>query len=236
MSHEPAHPVGHRSVIRPSLHLLECGHQVDEFQGVKNTPAESEKSIIGWKFVLKTCEQYIDFYKNDHWVPLEVEIVKGEVLYEDDSLRVLWKAKFDLISDTNQDIIPIDHKTMRQRRDKITLNNQFIGQCLLMKSRKLVINKIGFQTTLEPKERFVREIMNISADRLIEWQSEILPYYAYKLLNYTEENHWPPNYTHCENIYGKCAFVNVCEADRGMRGEELRLNFKIGSRWDPQND
>jgi hypothetical protein len=213
-----------------------CGHQPNEFPGVKNTPPESEKYLIGWKYALDTCHQYIEYYKNDHWVSLEAEVVKGEILYENDDIRVLWKAKFDWIVDTNDDILPVDHKTMKQRRDKISLNNQFTGQCLLMKTRKVIINKIGFQTTLKPEEKFIREIVNYSSDRLIEWQSEILPYYAYKLLDYTEQAHWPPNYTHCENIYGKCQFVQVCEADRNMRGEELRLNFIKGSRWDPTND
>jgi hypothetical protein len=219
----------------------ECGHARGEFPGVKNTPADNEKgngergARTGWKWVLETCQQYYDHYHNDHWIALETEIVKGEILYENDDLRVLWKAKLDLTVDTNQGIYPVDHKTMKQRRDKISLNNQFIGQCLLMQTRSMIINKIGFQTSLEPKEKFTREVVSYSSDRLIEWQSEILPYYAYKLLDYTENSHWPPNFTHCENAYGKCQFIRVCEADRSLRGEELRLHFAKTEPWNPSN-
>jgi len=215
-----------------------CGHQRDEYPGVRNTPVESttSPSRTGWKWVLETMDQYFNFYKNDHWVPLEAEVTKGEVLYEDDEIRIMWKAKFDLIADTNQGIFPIDTKTMKQRRDTVSMNNQFIGQCILMKTRKVFINKIGWQTSLKPEEKFVRPPVNYSAPRLIEWQSEILPYYAKLLLMYAETGHFPRNFTHCEGKYGNCAFLGVCEADPSMREEELKLNFMVGPSWDITND
>jgi hypothetical protein len=197
---------------------------------VRNTSPED----IAW--AIQTCHQYLEFYKNDFWIPLEVECVKGEVLYEDDEVRVLWKAKFDLISDTNQGIYPIDHKTMSQRRDTLTLNNQFIGQCILLKTRLMFINKVGFQKSLKPEERFTRVTINYTADRLLEWQSVILPYWAKIYLMYAESEYWPPNFSHCENIYGTCAFKNICEVDRGIREEMLGQDFIVGTAWDVTND
>jgi len=181
-------------------------------------------------------EQYFAFYRNDSWVPLEVEVVKGEILYEDDDIRILWKAKLDLVVDTNQGILPVDHKTMSQRRETNSMNNQFIGQCLIMKTRNVVINKIGWQTTLKPEEKFTRAVLSYSADRLMEWQSEILPFYAYQLLTFEEAGYYPPRFDHCEGKYGPCPFLNVCEADRNMREEELRLNFTKVEEWNPKND
>jgi len=109
-----------------------CNHKINEFPGVKNTEAEDSGYNIGWKYVLSTCEQYAEFYRNDHWVPIEVDTVKGEILYEDHEVRIMWKAQIDLIMDTNQGIFPVDHKTMKANRNTLSLNNQFIGQCLLM--------------------------------------------------------------------------------------------------------
>jgi len=213
-----------------------CGHQPNEYPGVFNTPVDNEKDPkrIGYKWALETCEQYFDYYKNDHWVPLEVEVVKKKLLYEDDEIRILWKAKLDLISDTNDGIFSIDHKTMQQNRSIISLNNQFTGQCLVMGTRKTFINKIGFQTSLPPEKKFIREPVCYSAARLLEWQSETLPYWAKTLLSYEESGHFPVNLTGCETKYGKCMMLKVCEADPDMREEVLRNNFVVGEAWDPK--
>lgn len=213
-----------------------CKHEPGEYPGLQNTPEMSEHTITGWRFALDTCEQYFKFYEADSFIPLSAEWVKGEVLYEDDELRVLWKAKFDLTVDTNQiGIVSMDHKTFKQRRNKSTLSNQFLGHCLLLKSRNVIVNKIGLQTSLDLKDRLTREVVSFSSDRLIEWQSEILPYYAYKYIQFTESGYWPPDYTHCDTMYGPCPYKEVCEADRGMREEVLRTNFQKVPVWDPRN-
>jgi hypothetical protein len=220
----------------PELKKPACGHRVGDFPGVKNTPKDSADYKTGWQHVLETCDEYHRFYINDHWVPLEVETVKGEVLYEDDEIRVLWKAKLDLIADTNQGIFPIDHKTMKQRRNTLSLNNQFMGQCILMRTRNVFINKIGFQKTLKPVDKFLRPPISYSAARLLEWQGETLPFYAKQLLMYAEIGHYPPQFGQCEGKYGNCPFTGVCESDPGMREEEMKLHFIVGPHWNPVNE
>jgi hypothetical protein len=213
-----------------------CKHEQGEYPGLKNTPEESEKNKVGWKFAMMRMEQYFEYYKNDALIFLAAETVKGDVIYEDDEIRVLWKAKFDLIVDTNQvGIISADHKTFKQRRDKTTLSNQFSGQCVILKARRVLVNKIGWQTSLKIEECLTREMVCYTADRLLEWQSEIVPYYAYKYIQYAEAEHWPPNYTHCDTMYGPCIFKDVCEADRNMRAEVLQNEYMIGPKWDPSN-
>lgn len=203
----------------------ECGHKVNEYPGVRLTTPDVTH-------VLNTCAEYFDYYKDDHWTPLFVEETKGEILYEDDEIRILWKAKIDLGTDTNQGIYPVDHKSMSQRRPTLSLNNQFIGQCLVMKTRGMIVNKVGLQTTLKPADKFQRVLVPYSIDRLLEWQSTILPYYAKLLIMYREDGYWPPNFTHCENKYSVCEFKEVCESNRDMREEELRNNFIVGAGWD----
>lgn len=229
--HEGEHRCTEECILKPK-----CGHRINEYPGLKNTPKDSADYKIGWQAVLDTCDAYAQFWRNDHWVPLEVEVVKGEVLYEDEEIRVLWKAKLDLVSDTNQGIFPVDHKTMKQRRDTLSLNNQFMGQCILMRTRNIFINKIGFQATLKPEEKFIRPPISYSAARLFEFQSETLPFYAKLLLMYAETEHFPPNYGHCETKYGNCAFVGVCQSDPAMRETELKLNFMVGPEWNPTNE
>lgn len=213
-----------------------CGHTADEYPGVQNTPEESEGHIIGVKHCLDTLEQYWEHYKNDFWVTLGVETVEGKILYEDEDLRILWKAKLDWKVDTNQGIYPVDHKTSKQRRAKLKLNNQFMGQCLVVGTRNMVVNEIGFQKSLKPAEKFIRNMMSYSSEALFEWQSQILPYWAYKLLDYNETGYWAPNFTHCENKFGNCPFIKVCDSDPNMREMELRVNFVKGPEWNPSND
>lgn len=204
--------------------------------GMITTPDDSDKWNIGRNFVFDTMAQYFDFWQNDTFTPLHVEHVLGKVIYEDEELRVLWKAKFDLIADFQTGIIPADHKTMKQRRDTQSLNNQFMGQCVLTNSRQVMINKIGFQSSLKPHEKFMRVLIPYSADRLHEWTQDIVPHYARMLHAYTVAEYFPPQFTHCENKYGVCNFKEVCEGDRNMRAEILRINFEERKKWDVNND
>lgn len=214
-----------------------CGHTVDEYPGVMNTPKDSSGYIIGWQYALDTCAQYLQYYQNDAWEPIEVEKVRQALVYSDDEIRIIWKAKYDWIGNTLQEqSIPMDHKTMKQNRTTVSLNNQFIGQCLLLGSNKVFINKIGFQKTLPANEKFKRDAVNYNSARIMEWQSEILPYWAKLLLMYSRTGYFPPNYTHCENKYGMCAFKEVCEADQSDRERILKLSFRIGKVWNPTND
>lgn len=214
-----------------------CGHKPNEFPGVKSTPKDSEGYKIGWQWVLDTCDQYYHHYINDHWIPLEVEIVKGKVLYEDSEIRVMWKAKLDLTADTNQGIFPIDHKTMKQNRNTNSMNSQFMGQCLIMNTQSVIINKIGFQTTLKPEDKFKRLPIGYSTSRLLEFQGETLPFYAKLLIMYAETGHFPPNFNNCESKYGNCAFYEpVCSWNPEDREIQLKNHFMVGPTWNPVND
>lgn len=235
----PANPQCDKCKGKGTIDKPLCGHPPNEYPGVKNTPPEppSDKAwMIGWRWVLDTIEQYYNFWRNDSWVPLEVETVKSKILYEDDEIRILWKSKLDWVVDTNQSIAAVDHKTMKQNRNTTKLNNQFIGQNLIMGTRTMYINKIGFQKTLPAEKKFIRAGVSYSADQLLEWQSQTLPFWAKMLLAYVDMDYFPPNYTNCQSKFGDCAFMEVCESDRHMRQEMLKQQFMIGPEWNPSNE
>lgn len=215
-----------------------CGHEGTEWMGVKNTPEESVTKPhrkTGWSWILDTMLQYVDFYKNDSWVPIEVEHVKGHIIYEDDDIRILWKAKYDLIVDTNNGLFPIDHKTSSVDREIGVLNNQFMGQAYLLKGRSMMINKIGLQTSFKPHEKFERVVINYTLDQLTEWSQEIVPFWGKMMIMYSENNMWPPNFQHCENKFGRCSFYDVCSVDRSIRDTEIKMKFFKGKKWDISN-
>jgi len=211
-------------------------HEDEAFLGCKNVPLENMSKPFrrtGFTWIVETMEAYFEHYRNEHWIPLECEKVRGKILYEDDEIRILWKAKIDVSVDTNQGIVPVDHKTMSQDRLSSPLNNQFMGQCLVSETKMMIVNKIGFQVSKKPEERLRRLVMSYSPAKLIEWQSQTLPRHVYNYLNCIETGYWPMRHTHCEDKYGKCQFHDVCGMDPILREDELRTNFMVGEKWDP---
>lgn len=215
---------------------IDCKIHKNEWLGLENTPEISDKHNIGWQYVLDTMTQYFDFYKNDSFTILAAEEVRGKVIYEDESLRILWKAKFDEIIDTPSGIMSRDTKTMKQRRETNSMSNQFIGQCLILGSRQVMVDKIGWQTSLKPEEKFIRTIVPYSVNRMLEWSTVKVPFYARMLAAYTESGQFPMNWTHCENKFGACDFKKVCECDSNTREEMINVYFKRGKSWDITND
>jgi hypothetical protein len=210
-----------------------------EHKGVTNTPIENttKPKRIGYTYVFKTMEQYFEYWRTEpNWTPLYVEHVTKTLIYEDDEIRVGWKAKHDVILDSDFGIISRDYKTMSQNRDTVSLNNQFIGQCVNTKARQMQVDKIGWQSSLEPHEKFKRVLVPYSMDRITEWMKEIVPYYAYQLLAYQESGYFPPNFSQCEDKYGYCTFKALCERDRNMRMTVLEKEYELVKEWDVSND
>ena len=208
-----------------------------EHLGIVNTPLDSDDGrVVSIKDVFNTMEQYFDYWKNDSNTILESEVTKKRLIYEDSDIRVLWCAKLDRVIDTPLSIMSMDHKTYKQKRDTLSLNNQFKGQCHVLGSRMIMIDKIGFQKTLKPSEKFIRQPISYSLSNLEEWRTETLPYYVNMLIAYTEANNFPMNYTHCENKYGTCRFKDICETDKSVREEMIKVYFIKGKKWDITND
>ena len=200
----------------------------DKFPGIKNASDEEISHL------LDTFDQYINYYRNDHHTIIDVERVISKMLYEDDEIRVLWKAKVDRTEDTVDGIISRDYKTSSRRGPTLSLNNQFMGHCLVLSSPYVIVDKVGLQKTLKPEEKFERVILNYSRDRLVE-QVKNIAHWAYRYIEYIERGYPVSNYTHCDK-FGGCIFRHICSSDRSMREDELRQHFMIGKPWDVGNE
>lgn len=204
-------------------------HIKDAFCGLESITLEQAQEVIN------TFLQYQERWKNDSWATIAVEHVLGKVIYEDDDISLLWKAKIDWLADNNEGIYSVDHKTMSRREETLTLNNQFIGQCVLTDQTRMFINKIGFQTSLKPEEKFERPAINYTRDRMAEWVMEAASY-AYDLAMLHETGRYRHKFTSCSRKYGDCLYRKVCEGQPNDRERLIRDQFRTAKKWDVVND
>lgn len=176
--------------------------------------------------------EYCRFYEHDGWDRIiAVEQPGSLVLYEDNEICIVYELKPDLIIQLdNIAVLPVDHKTAKQRKEPSRLANQFIGYCYALKTNNIVINKIGFQKTLKPAERFQRHTLSYPDDVLEEWKNDTV-WWVKQLLRYVDEDYWPPNFTSCDK-WGGCVFEHVCVKERIAREYELMKSFERSETWD----
>jgi len=180
--------------------------------------------------VIKQFRDYCEFYRNDVWHPLAVEEVGSKLFHEEEDLQIIYNFKIDLIAEKGNIVAPFDHKTGKMRKDPISLSNQFIGYCYALNCNHIVMNKIGFQKTLTPAERFQRFVFNIDNDRIEEWRKNAI-WWVKRFQECIEEENYPMNLTSCDK-YSGCIFKRICESDPGSRDYKLARDFSTVEKWD----
>lgn len=174
--------------------------------------------------------EYTQFYKNDPWIALAVEEVGSKVMYEDESLKIIYNFKIDLVAQNGSMVAPFDHKTGARRSEPTSLSNQFIGYCFGLGLTNIVINKIGFQKTLKPSERFQRFPLAISVARITEWVDNTV-WWIKMWDRCNSEGFYPKDFTSCDK-YSGCMFRKICESDPEARAWKLERDFFKGQIWD----
>jgi hypothetical protein len=210
--------------IQPSNPLktaVEAGYY---FATKMNLPIEvCEETIYQMK-------EYDEYYRHDSWNPLAVEDVGSRVIYEDEDIRIVYNFKIDLIAEKGNIVAPFDHKTTSMNKAPSSMSNQFIGYCWALNTNTMIVNKIGFQKTLSPAQRFQRHVLTIDDDRIIEWIDNSI-WWLLKLADHMHNNHWPMNLTSCDK-YGACIYRQVCESNPLSRERKLDQYFIKGETWD----
>jgi len=171
----------------------------------------------------------------DKFVPIEGGIERPFVkkIYEDDDLIIALQGIIDFLGRQigTDNLVILDHKGMRQRTNYSLLRNQFKNYCLGAEVDTLYVNKIGFQKTLPPAERFTRQRIVYSQDHLDE-QLEVLISDGKMMLAHHKAEYYPPNFTSCDKFAG-CQFKEeFCESRPDARIYKIGTHFKIGNRWD----
>jgi hypothetical protein len=187
------------------------------------------------KDVLTGFMSYAEFYRFERWTIIEVERPFRIILYEDNDLRIIIQGRIDLLVDTGQIIMPVDHKSESRRSEAMALSNQFMGYAYAAKSNNIMVNKIGFQTSLKAEEKYYRTLLSYDDDNLVEWREEFI-FKVRELINYAEIDFFPHRYTSCQDKYGKCVMHEICHTPRVAREMKLMSQFEVVEPWDPFRD
>lgn len=189
-------------------------------------PSEVEETIFHFT-------EYTKHTRMDGLVVKEVEQAFISQIYDSPDLAIYYSGKIDLIADVpNFGDSVIDHKSMRRYQPPEPLSNQFTGYSFCTKIKTVIVNKIGFQKSLKPEDRFKRDPIIYTEDMWFEWQKDTI-WWARQYAYFIQFNEWPRNRTSCDK-YGGCLFQRICNANNEEAREWLiKTAYVVGEEWDP---
>jgi len=197
------------------------------------TASELEPEMI--ERTLDVMEEYFDYWRvaDQSFQIVDVEQPFIYLLYEDDEVRIHLAGKIDLIiSDNKYTNLPYDHKSYDRKSEVHRMTDQFKNYCYAIKSDYLIVNRIGFQKTLAPHEKFER--IPLSYDPLVfeQWKINVIKNIFY-YLTCVAENSWPMNETSCDKYNRKCEYFEPCDAS-GVEAKmyKLKANYIEIEPWD----
>lgn len=175
---------------------------------------------------------YATNYAHDSWIPIHVEEPFSFILYEDDSIRIIYMGIMDLVVENYGQTFPVDHKTERRKSDPMELDNQFMGYCAALDVNVLYVNKIGLQKTLPATERYRRIPISYTRNQITEWK-EIAAYYGQKYALAHLDHEFPPRFPSCLRYGKKCQYYQLCKTDPEARDWKAQSMFTKGKEWNP---
>lgn len=155
-------------------------------------------------------------------------------LYQDEVVRIIMIGKIDLlVSDNLYNNLPYDHKSYDRDFPVRRLTNQFLNYAYATGSNYLMVNRIGFQTSVPPEKKFKRVPLSYDPLILEQWKQNVIDIVIMKYLPMVSDGKWPMNLTSCDKYNRLCEYYEVCDSS----GEEakvwkLETNFKTSPKWD----
>lgn len=205
--------------------------------------------VVESENIIKVFHEYVDYYKEERWVPIAVEQPFSKVLYEREDIvsseldetgnpvilvegvRLLIEGKIDCVFRlVDGNIVITDHKTGKRFMKATKLSNQGFAYAFGTGIPNFIYNRIGFQKTYEPKDRFVRPNFSYTEEDIDSWADETI-YWAEYILKCIETNYYPANFTSCDK-FGGCIYKSVCERPPQHRMEALEKNFQQAPEHD----
>lgn len=205
--------------------IQETATRAGNYYGTKMDLAAEEITSTIYQF-----KEYSLYFMHDSWRALAVEEVGSKVLFETEDLKLIYNFKIDLVAEKGSIIAPFDHKTSKRRENPSSLSNQFIGYCYGLGLNNLVVNKIGFQKTLSPAERFNRYILTIDDERIEEWKQNTIQW-GFRMVEANESQLYLLDLTSCDK-YSGCIFAPLCETSPSGRDWKIQRDYNTREDWD----
>lgn len=205
--------------------------EIVELGRVKSLEYEIELPEISE--VIFQFREYIRYYGIEEGIiPLYIEEPFMIKIYEDEDIIVYLTGKPDLIFKyvESGSIAVMDHKSVRRESPISPLRNQFNLYATAMKTDTVIINKIGFQKTKEPRDRFTRAPMIYHQEHLDEWKEQVIQS-AKEMVLFQKLNHYPMNRTSCEKWDG-CFFQRFCSTRPSAREFLVGREYIVSPEWD----
>jgi len=169
---------------------------------------------------------------------LQMEVLAVEqsfmyVLYEDDDIRIIMIGKIDLLVNQHPyKRMPVDHKSYDRSYPVQRKTNQFQNYAYATESSYLLVNRIGFQTSIKPAEKHKRVPLCYDPLILAQWKENVIHWAKY-YVECAVDNKWPMNDTSCDKYNRTCEYYDVCDSSgEPAKVHKLETNFIIGEPWD----
>lgn len=223
--------------------LEEFGIVLDEACNVaRRTGADLSISVDEIDEAIKAARESLLFHKMDGMEVHAVEQPFTKVLYETrdqevdgakvHGVRILWEGRVDLVATLpNQPLSVWDHKSESRRSNPSRLDNQFEGSAWAFAVDTVVVNKVGFQSSVKPEEKFRRVFLEYNNREILEeWRLDAIKSALAAIERHRREAFgkpdWPRNRTSCNKFSG-CRFRPVCGAIPAVREVKLQTWYRI---------
>ena len=194
----------------------------------------------------RVFKEYVLRWQYDGWEIIDIEKPFSRVIFDSDDpftfagkkyagLTIIYEGIVDLIiKDPKSGMAVVDHKTESRRSFPFELSNQFQGYEWAF-NMPVIVNKVGYQTSLDPKEKFRRLVHNTGAPALREWRLDAIAS-VLRAINVWESHlagrHIHRNRTSCDK-YSGCIWQRVCKVPEEVREFKLQAYFYKDKPWDP---
>jgi hypothetical protein len=194
---------------------------------IDNLTIEDSEAII------KLFLEYIAYQQDQNWEIEESEVPFAKVLWEDEKfdLRIVIQGKADLLVSAQSVPIIVDHKKISQNRQPFPRDNQIMAYCWAFNRQDFIINQLGTQKTLPPKDKFRRHYFNILGYQIDEWIEETI-YNAFEAVKYYDNNHWPARFKACHEQGRACQYYQVCSTEKSNWNYKLETEFRVQEDYD----